>query len=140
MDGVIMRKIIRNVMLCLLSAAFFFLGGILANPDLPSREPERQIWDTPAESLRAAVRDVLDFQSARIYLRENLDGVFRAVDQTLEELGYNDRAAVTRSWKEFCTQKAQELSSSAVMTKVFAGYRGIGVFLREKLADFMAEE
>ena len=130
-----MKKLIRRVLLCVLAVSFFWLGGVMADRELLNRELIRfhvvansdstedqqiklQVRDAVLESLKSVLKEAADVESARNYLRENLDAIGKAANQVLEELGCTDRAAVTLSWENFCTRTAEKLSLPAGLYNV----------------------
>ena len=130
-----MKKMIRRVFMCALAVSFFWLGGVMADRELLNRElirfhvvansdsPEDQqiklqVRDAVMESLKSVLKEAADVESARNYLRENLDDLRQAANQVLEELGCTDRAAVALSWENFCTRTAENLSLPAGLYNV----------------------
>lgn len=116
--------------MCVLAVSFFWLGGVMADRELLNRElirfhvvansdsPEDQqiklqVRDAVMEELKSVLKQATDVESARNYLRENLDDLRQAANHVLEELGCTDRAAVALSWENFCTRTAENLSLPA---------------------------
>lgn len=121
MDGVFMRKIIRNVFFCFVLAVSFWLGALIfdrqqlgrelvrlhvvANSD--SREDQGVkllVRDAVLDSLKAGMADIRDVEEAKRYLRENLPKLETLANSVLEAAGFEEKAVVTLCREAFDTR------------------------------------
>lgn len=116
-----MKKMINRVAICLLAAAFLWLGSVFADRDRLSGELIRlhvvansdteadqnlklQVRDAITRSLQEALSSVKDTEAARTYLRENLPKIQTIANETLKSLGSGDRAVVSLCEEAFDTR------------------------------------
>ena len=121
-----MLKMMRNITVCFLAAAFFWCGGLLAdrqrldeelirfhvvaNSDSPEdQQIKRKVRDAVLASMENALREAGNVEAAQEYLRQNLGKIQQVANDTLRELGCEDSAVVT-----FCREKFGARASELV--------------------------
>lgn len=120
MDGVFMRRLIKNLWLCVMIVVFFWCGTLVfdrqrlgtelirfhvaANSDSPEDHLIRQkVWDTILESLEEEMKNATDKTLAEQYLRQKLPYIRSLAESTLRELGSGDRVRV-----ELCREASHQ--------------------------------
>ena len=113
-----MRKLWARVVFCILVAAFFWCGTLIADRQRLNEElirlhvvansdsPEDQgiklrVRDAVTESLAKAMADVKDVEQAKAYLRENLPKIQAVANRTLEAAGLDPTAVATLCRERF---------------------------------------
>lgn len=125
-----MKKMFRRICTCLLAAACFWCGGLLADRQrldeelirfhvvADSNSPEDQqiklkVRDAVTDSLREALHDAADTRAAEAYIHDNLDKLQLAANETLQMLGCEDSAVVTYCREAFDARKGELVSLPA---------------------------
>lgn len=113
-----MRKLWKRIIVCILIAACFWVGALVADRQRLREELVRlhvvgasnsaedqqiklQVKDAVVEYLRNAMRDIADVDQAKTYLRENLPKIRTAANEALQRLGCDADAVVTFCKEEF---------------------------------------
>ena len=121
MDGVFMRRMVGRVLFCLVLAAAFWTGPLIADKQTLRRELVRlhvvgasdsqedqaiKLWlkDAVVESLRSDMAKLSDAQEAKAYLLENLPKIEALANAFLQEAGCEDTAKVSLAVEEFSTR------------------------------------
>ena len=116
-----MRKAGRRILFCLLLAAFFWGGTLVADRQRLRQELIRlhvvaasdseehqavklQVRDAVLDSLQADLRNLADLEQAKAYLRENLPRIRSVANAVLREAGFDTEAAVTLCPEAFDTR------------------------------------
>lgn len=121
MDGVFMKKYWNRIGICLMTAAMFWVGGLIADRQQLRQELVRlhvvaasdsaedqglklRVKDAIVESLQADMEKLTDAEAAKAYLQENLPKIEALANRTLREAGCADLAAVSLAVEEFSTR------------------------------------
>lgn len=130
MDGVFMRKIMRNLGFCLLITAFVWgytlirdrqqLNDglirlhVVANSDSASDQALKlQVRDAVLCSLERSMQDVQDIQQARQYLRDKLPQIRDAAETALRLAGCQDAVEVSLCREAFAARSYESFSLPA---------------------------
>ena len=121
MDGVFMRKQMKRIGICLIVAALFWTGGLIADKQMLRRELVRlhvvaasdsaedqriklRVKDAVVESLYADMAKLEDIDAAKRYLQENLPKIEALANRVLEEAGCTDTARASLAVETFTTR------------------------------------
>ena len=121
MDGVFMRRMIGRVLFCLILAASFWTGTLIADKQTLRQELVRlhvvgasdsqedqtmklRLKDAIVESLRSDLAKLSDAQEAKTYLSENLPKIEAFANRFLQEAGCEDAAQVSLATEEFAAR------------------------------------
>ena len=116
-----MRRMIGRVLFCLVLAAAFWTGTLIADKQTLRRELVRlhvvgasdsqedqaiklRLKDAIVESLRSDMAKLADAQEAKAYLSENLPKIEALANTFLQEAGCEDTAQVSLTVEEFSTR------------------------------------
>lgn len=121
MDGVFMRKALKQVLFCLVLAATVWVCAIVADRQTLRQELVRlhvvaasdsqedqamklRLKDAVVESLKADMARLQDVEEAKVYLQENLPKIEALANRVLQEAGCEDTATVRLAVEEFSTR------------------------------------
>lgn len=116
-----MKKMVQNIVVCFLLAAFFWCGMLLsdrcrlrqelirlhvvANSDSSEDQfLKLQVRDAVVNSMRSDLEKVSDVRQAEAYLEEKLPSIQKLASDTLQSLGCNDAVTVSLCQEAFDTR------------------------------------
>lgn len=112
MDGVFMRKLVRRIVFCAMTAVVVWGGMLIADREMlndqlirfhvvaasDSREDQNvklQVRDAVLEVIQRDLQAVTDVDAARAYLQQQLPKIQRIANETLQKAGMNQEAVVS---------------------------------------------
>lgn len=121
MDGILMRKAINTVVVCLIITAFFWSGTLIsdrqrlkkelirlhvvANSDSEEDQARKLlVRDAIIGSLQMDMQKILDAEQANEYLQEKLPAIQMLAEKTLRTLGCTDMVSVSLCREIFDTR------------------------------------
>ncbi len=121
MDGVIMYRTLKNVLICAAIAAGFWVGvliadrqalneniirfHVVANSNLEEDQSIKlQVRDAVLNRIQKDLHQITDVETARKYLQDNLMLIQRIANETLAALGCEEKALVTLCKEKFGTR------------------------------------
>jgi len=117
----LLKKMLKRVGVCLLTAALFWCGTLISDRERLDRELIRlhvvaasdsaedqavklRVRDAVLQSLEEGLRQTTDVEAAKVYIQENLPKIQRAANLALAEAGVDAQAVATFCREQFDTR------------------------------------